>query len=175
VRYLIVDFGWGRIFSGEDRTRTFGWTMTPFYCQSFFQAAMRAPMKAKRDYVLYSEFLRALDERVAGVKKSNWGYAPTSPLVRIQGIAAALRDVAPKSLRRAIGSLRRSPGAAANAARTRAPEFLDAVQRRPNDVFDQACLAEIARQGCGKTHFHMLETALLYVDSVWRESSSAPR
>ena len=173
VRYLIADYGWGRIFSGEDRSRSFAWTMTPFYCQSFFDAAMRVPQKAKRDYALYADFLRALDDRVSSVKKSNWGYAPTSLLVRMQGVAAAIRDGTPDPLRKALGSLRRSRSNGVDSARTRSAEFSSAVRQRPNDVFDPDVLEDIAERGCGKTHYHMLQTALLYVDAVWRERAPA--
>jgi asparagine synthase (glutamine-hydrolysing) len=172
VRHLIADYGWGRIFSGEDRSRSFVWTMTPFYCQSFFEAAMRAPARLKRDYALYADFLRQLDSRVAEVKKSDWGYAPTSPLVRFKSIAEMVRAGTPAPLKRALGSLRR-PRSEANAARTKRPEFLAAVQSRPNGIFDRKSLDEIARRGCGKTHFHMLATAMLYVDGIWREPATA--
>jgi len=136
------------------------------------EAAMRAPARLKRDYALYADFLRQLDSRVAEVKKSDWGYAPTSPLVRFKSIAEMVRAGTPAPLKRALGSLRR-PRSEANAARTKRPEFLAAVQSRPNGIFDRKSLDEIARRGCGKTHFHMLATAMLYVDGIWREPATA--
>jgi asparagine synthase (glutamine-hydrolysing) len=168
VRHMIADWGWGRIFSGEDRSRSYAWTMTPFYCQSFFERAMRVPQRAKRDYALYARFLRRLDPRVAGLKKSNWGYAPTSPLVRMRGIAATLQANLPAAAKKVIGALGAPRKREMNAARTSDPEFLSAIADRRNDVFDAGALADVARAGCGKTQYHMLVTALLYADRVWR-------
>jgi asparagine synthase (glutamine-hydrolysing) len=171
VRYMIADWGWCRIFSGEDRNRSYLWTMSPFYCQSFFERAMRVAPRAKRDYSLYADFLRRLDPRVASIKKSNWGYAPTSPLVKLRGIASALQASAPAALKKAIGNVGSPQKRELNAARTQDAEFLAAIADRPNSVFDPAVLADVARRGCGKTQYHMLATALMYVDAVWREGT----
>lgn len=170
VRHMIADWGWGRIFSGEDRNRSYVWTMTPFYSQSFFESAMRVAPRQKRHYALYARFLRNLDPRVAALKKSNWGYAPTSPLVRMRGFAAALQAAAPAPLRKVIGSIGSGGKRDVNLARTSDPEFLGAIARA-NGVFDPDVLSDIARRGCGKTQYHMLLTALLYVGQVWREAA----
>ena len=168
VRFTIADWGWGRIFSGEDRSRSYAWTMTPFYCQSFFEAAMRVPAHVKRDYALYARFLRRLDPQVAALKKSNWGYAPTSPLVRLRGVTAALHAAIPPALRKSFGAFGASKKREANAARTRDPEFLAALQGGADPAFDTDALAEVARRGCGKTQYHMILTAMLYAEQVWR-------
>jgi hypothetical protein len=145
--------------------------MTPFYCQSFFEAAMRAPIDSKRHYRLYADFLRTIDPRMTSIAKSNWGYAVTSPLVRVQ----AWRDAASSAI---LSRLRgRLPGGARNAKHHRFgtpahdPEFAAMARGHRGSTFEPSALRALADRGIDKLQFHMLATVLLYAEDVWGDAA----
>jgi asparagine synthase (glutamine-hydrolysing) len=172
VRFMIADWAMCRLFCGEDRNRSFLWGAAPFYSQSFFDAAMRAPLRAKRHYRLYADFLRALDPRVLRIAKSNWGYAVDSPRVTWngwrEGAAAALQ----------IAFKRRFAGRADGVPRGRYgteehdPGFAALARAHDGRAFDPARLRAVSERGLDKLQYHMLATALAYVDHAW--TGSAP-
>ena len=167
VRFMIEEWAFARLFGGEDRNRAFVWNATPFYCQSFFEAAMRVAQPAKRHYALYAGFLRAIDPRITSIAKSNWGYAVTSPLVRLHAWREALSTAASTSVKALL------PPRPAKAKRHRFgtdandPEFAALARRHRSAAFETPALRALADQGVDKLQFHMLATALLYIDDVW--------
>ncbi len=171
VRFMIADWAMCRLFCGEDRNRAFMWSMTPFYDQAFFEAAMRVPQTRKRHYRLYASFLRALDPRVLRVDKSNWGYAVDSPLVRWNAWRDALTTALHMRLRR--------PSHASGAARSGGrygtaehdPGFAALARRHRGSAFDPDRLRTVCDRGLDKLQYHMLATALAYADGVWESSA----
>jgi asparagine synthase (glutamine-hydrolysing) len=170
VRFMIADWAFNRLFLGEDRNRSFVWNASPFYAQSFFDAAMRAPRASKRYYRLYARMLDELDPRLRGIAKSNWGHAVDSPLVRF----TAWRDAIGSNLALAA---KRSLGARSDAAHgeygtpARNPEFAALAKRYGGPGFDAARLAACTGRGLAKLQYNMLATALLYMNGVWGGSS----
>jgi asparagine synthase (glutamine-hydrolysing) len=166
ARFMISDWAMNRLFCGEDRNRSFLWSATPFYAQSFFEAAMRAPARRKRYYALYADVLRALDPRVVKIAKSNWGHPVDSPLVRL----TAWRDAV---VMRFALSAKRGLGARSDSAHgdygtpARNPEYAELARRFDGPGFDRERLAKTADRGLDKLQYHMLATALLYISSVW--------
>jgi hypothetical protein len=146
--------------------------MTPFYCQSFFEAAMRAPADSKRHYGLYADFLRTIDPRVTSIAKSNWGYSVTSPLVRIQ----AWRDAASSAVLSALkGRLRAGPRSAKHhrfGTPAHDPEFAALARSHQGSTFEPSALRALSERGIDKLQFHMLATVLLYAHDVWGDSAA---
>ncbi|HYK52153.1 MAG TPA: asparagine synthase-related protein [Candidatus Eremiobacteraceae bacterium] len=168
VRFMSSDWAMNRLFCGEDRNRSFLWTATPFYSQSFFEAAMRAPLRRKRHYALYADVLRALDPRVVKIAKSNWGHAVDSPLVRLTGWRDAIGARFALSAKRGLAS--RSDGAHGDyGTPARNPEYAELAKRFDGPGFDRERLAKTANRGLAKLQYHMLATALLYISSVWSQ------
>jgi len=167
VRFTIAEWAVRRLFGGEDRNRSFVWNMTPFYCQSFFEAAMRAPVASKRHYKLYARFLHALDPRVTGIAKSNWGYAVTSPLVGLQ----AWRDAASSAILFGLKGRLRLGSASAKHHRfgtaAHDPEFAALATGHQGAVFEPSALRALTARGIDKLQYHMLATVLLYAEDVW--------
>ncbi|HEY7992976.1 MAG: asparagine synthase-related protein [Candidatus Eremiobacterales bacterium] len=168
VRFMISDWAMNRLFCGEDRNRSFLWNATPFYAQSFFEAAMRAPLRRKRHYALYADVLRALDPRLVGIAKSNWGHAVDSPLVKLTAWRDAIGSRFALAAKRGMGS--RSDGAHGEyGTAARNPEFAELARRFEGPGFDRERLARISRRGLDKLQYNMLATALLYVSGVWSQ------
>ena len=166
VRFMIADWAMNRLFCGEDRNRSFLWNATPFYAQSFFEAAMRAPLRRKRHYALYADVLRALDPRLVGIAKSNWGHAVDSPLVKLNAWRDAIGSRFAFAAKRGMGS--RSDSAHGEYGTTaRNPEFAELARRFDGPGFDRERLARIAKRGLDKLQYNMLATALLYISGVW--------
>ena len=166
VRFMVSDWAMNRLFCGEDRNRSFLWSATPFYAQSFFEAAMRAPLRRKQYYALYADVLRALDPRVLRIAKSNWGHAVDSPLVRLIAWRDAIGARFALSAKRGLGA--RSDGAHGDYGTSeRNPEYAELARRFDGPGFDRERLAKTANRGVDKLQYHMLATALLYISSVW--------
>jgi asparagine synthase (glutamine-hydrolysing) len=166
ARFMISDWAVNRLFCGEDRNRSYLWNATPFYAQSFFEAAMRAPLRRKRHYALYADVLRALDPRVVKIAKSNWGHAVDSPLVKLAAWRDAIGARFALSAKRGLGT--RSDSAHGDyGTSARNPEYAELARRFDGPGFDRERLARTADRGLDKLQFHMLATALLYISSVW--------
>ncbi|HET9342642.1 MAG TPA: asparagine synthase-related protein [Candidatus Eremiobacteraceae bacterium] len=168
ARFMISDWAMNRLFCGEDRNRSFLWNATPFYAQSFFEAAMRAPLRRKRHYALYADVLRALDPRVVGIAKSNWGHAVDSPLVKLTAWRDSIGSRFALAAKRGMGS--RSDGAHGDyGTAARNPDFAELAQRFDGPGFDRERLARIARRGLDKLQYNILATALLYMNGAWSQ------
>jgi asparagine synthase (glutamine-hydrolysing) len=171
VRFMIAEWAFCRLFGGEDRNRAFVWSMTPFYCQSFFEAAMRAPVDSKRHYRLYADFLRAIDARMTTIAKSNWGYSVTSPLVRILAWRDAASSAILSSLRGRLRSGARSPKHHRFGTPAHDPEFAALARSHQGSTFEPSALHALTERGIDKLQYHMLATVLLYAHDVWGDST----
>lgn len=171
VRFMISDWAMNRLFCGEDRNRSFLWNATPFYAQSFFEAALRAPLRRKRYHALYADMLRALDPRVVKIVKSNWGHSVDSPFVKLTAWRDALGARFALSAKRGLGA--RSDRAHGDYGTTaRNPEYAELAQRFDGPGFDRERLAKTASRGLDKLQYNMLATALLYISGVWSQPNS---
>ena len=169
VRFMIADWAFNRLFLGEDRNRSFVWNATPFYAQSFFESAMRAPRASKRYYRLYARVLDELAPRLRGIAKSNWGHAVDSPLVRVAAWREAIGSKLALSAKRLLAA-RSDRGHGEYGTSARNPDFARLARRYGGQGFDAARLAACSDRGLGKLQYNMLATALLYMNGVWSES-----
>jgi asparagine synthase (glutamine-hydrolysing) len=71
AHFKIFERGFNWLFLGEDRSRFFMWSTTPFYSVPFFEAAMNIPQSFKANYILYKYFLADLDRRLPMVRYYN--------------------------------------------------------------------------------------------------------
>lgn len=78
--FMIFEHLFNFSFEGDDRERFYFWNSAPFYSAAFFQRAMQIPDTSKMNHILFSEFLKRLDPKIASIKYANWGFPITSPL-----------------------------------------------------------------------------------------------
>lgn len=78
THFLIRERAMNRFFQGEDRSRCFFWTASPFYALPVFEYAMGIPDTQKKSNQLYDQFLSKLDNRLLTVKNVEFGARPGS-------------------------------------------------------------------------------------------------
>lgn len=71
AHFKVFERGFKWLFRGEDRSRFFMWSTTPFYWFPFFKMAMDVPQKQKANYILYKYFLSTLDPQLNKVRYYN--------------------------------------------------------------------------------------------------------
>ena len=71
-------------FEGEDRNRSWFWSVTPFWAPEVFEGAMRLPPAAKALHVLRVGTLRALAPELAGIVDVSTGVQVTSRGFRLR-------------------------------------------------------------------------------------------
>jgi asparagine synthase (glutamine-hydrolysing) len=79
VRFILAERGFRWISEGEDTNRHYFWTVSPFYSQPLFRAAMGCPDHQKSGYALYRALLRQLMPAVNEVADANLGIPMSSP------------------------------------------------------------------------------------------------
>jgi asparagine synthase (glutamine-hydrolysing) len=79
VRFILEERAFRWISEGEDANRQFFWTISPFYSQPLFRAAMGCPDRQKSGYALYRALLRHLLPQVTRVADANLGLPMSSP------------------------------------------------------------------------------------------------
>ena len=79
VRFILAERAFRWISEGEDANRHYFWTVSPFYSQPLFRAAMGCPDHQKSGYALYRSLLRRLLPSVTEVADANLGVPMSSP------------------------------------------------------------------------------------------------
>jgi asparagine synthase (glutamine-hydrolysing) len=79
VRFILAERAFRWISEGEDANRHYFWTVSPFYSQPLFRAAMGCPDHQKSGYALYRSLLRQLLPSVTEVADANLGMPMSSP------------------------------------------------------------------------------------------------
>ena len=79
VRFTLAERAFRWISEGEDANRHSYWTVSPFYSQPLFRAAMGCPDHQKSGYALYRSLLRQLMPAVTEVADANLGMPMSSP------------------------------------------------------------------------------------------------
>ncbi len=92
--------GWH--FQGEERSRFYTRTMTPFYGSEVFRYSMNLPDDLKKNYKLYREILVRLSPEVAAINNSEWQFPITSWKLPFYGIARRVYFALPKPLRKIV-------------------------------------------------------------------------
>ena len=73
VHFLVRERGINWLNHGEDRTRYFLWSSSPFYALPFFSAAMACPPVHKRRTTLYRAFLARLSPEAVSIDYVDFG------------------------------------------------------------------------------------------------------
>jgi asparagine synthase (glutamine-hydrolysing) len=76
--FMIFEHLFNFSFEGDDRERFYFWNSAPFYSTPFFLKAMRLSDASKRNHILFAEFLKKLNPKIASIKYANWGFPITS-------------------------------------------------------------------------------------------------
>jgi len=71
AHFKVFERGFNWLFIGEDRSRFFLWSTTPFYSIPFFKAAMNISQRFKAHYILYKDFLSNLNPLLSQVRYYN--------------------------------------------------------------------------------------------------------
>jgi asparagine synthase (glutamine-hydrolysing) len=79
VRFVLAERAFRWISEGEDTNRHYFWTVSPFYSQPLFRAALGCPDQQKSGYALYRSLLRRLMPSVTQVADANLGMPMSSP------------------------------------------------------------------------------------------------
>lgn len=79
VHFLVRERGINWLNHGEDRTRYYTWSTTPFYALPFFEEAMACPPAQKDGTKLYQEFLAQLSPATLEIEYVDFG-APIDSL-----------------------------------------------------------------------------------------------
>ena len=66
--YLVFDQRRSMFFEGEERTRDFFWTCTPYESQPFYSLALQIPDREKSEFRLFRLFLKDLDPRLLDIE-----------------------------------------------------------------------------------------------------------
>jgi asparagine synthase (glutamine-hydrolysing) len=166
ARFCHTEHAWRWLFEGEERNRTFLWSTTPFYAQSFFRRALAVPAAHKRRFRYYAQFVRALNAAVAAIPNANWGAPVGSPraLMRglLQGAAVRMPRTIKNAIRRRVLSFHSEADVGAGAL-----QRLAALQERlaQGGVFAISLTKAALDAGCSRLQYEMLLTQLLYQDS----------
>ena len=77
IHFTIYERAVQCFFEGEDRSRYFAWSTTPFYDLDFFNTAMLVPDHYKKHYRIYKPFQNGLSKSVADIADAS-GYSINS-------------------------------------------------------------------------------------------------
>lgn len=87
AHFLVRERAINMLNHGEDRTRHYLWSTSPFYSPAFFAEAMACPPDQKKGTKLYREFLSMLSEEVTEVDYVDFGAPITSLEYRLKEAA----------------------------------------------------------------------------------------
>lgn len=83
IRFLIYERAFKFLFEGEDRNRSYFWSVAPFYSVPFFRYAMNIPETYKANYKLYRHFLTELSPALASIPNEKFNKAIISYKFRV--------------------------------------------------------------------------------------------
>ncbi|MDG5821183.1 asparagine synthase-related protein [Natronococcus sp. A-GB7] len=84
VHFLVRERGINALNHGEDRTRYYLWSTTPFYSLPFFTQAMACPPEQKQGTDLYQKFLAELSPVTLEIDYVDFGAPPNSLTYRFK-------------------------------------------------------------------------------------------
>lgn len=106
VHWKVRERGLNWLNTGEDRTRGFLWTSTPFYSLPFFEYAMNVPDDQKSQNELQREFLTTLSRPLAEVDYYDYNAPITSLEFRIKKRAYTMMASHPRARKMGVRLLR---------------------------------------------------------------------
>ncbi|WP_312910589.1 asparagine synthase-related protein [Natronosalvus caseinilyticus] len=161
VHFLVRERGVNWLNHGEDRTRHYLWSTTPFYALPFFEEAMACPPEQKQGNELYREFLSGLSPAVVGIDYVDFGAPIDSLEFRIKQYGYNWLTNHPELKSRVTSLLKRN----GNGADERPVHALSEAVRTSTDLdryFSEEAINRIAWSGGAHTsqHRYVLYTAI---------------
>ncbi|AQL44654.1 hypothetical protein BV210_17975 (plasmid) [Halorientalis sp. IM1011] len=124
VHFLVRERGMNWLYQGEDRNRYYYWSVSPFYSQSFFRAAMQCPPDQKGPE-FYQRFLRQFAPELVDIEYVNFGASITSAEYRVKRFVYDTLSRYP-SLQDAVVDVVKRLG---NDSTVSAPEVVEDIER----------------------------------------------
>ena len=155
VRFTLAERAFRWISEGEDANRHYFWTVSPFYSQPLFRAAMGCPDHQKSGYALYRSLLRQLMPAVTQVADANLGLPMSSPFYVWYRRARELS----RRLPRLQQLLRR--GRMVSPLQPRSEQILDLIRSQARaSASVRACFSPAALEAIAATPAHRTPYAL---------------
>jgi len=177
VHFLVRERGFNYLNTGEDRTRYYMWSTTPFYSLPFFTEAMACPPEQKRRTDLYREFLAALDPNTLDVEYVDYGAPINSLEYRVKHAGYEWLSEHPELKKRVLQMLGRGGGSSGQP-----PTALVDATSKPDELASPFSSEAVRRitwsQGGYNTHQQYLLLTLvaaLSQDAAKPESAVADR
>jgi asparagine synthase (glutamine-hydrolysing) len=147
---------------GEDRNRSFFWSLSPFYVQSFFRRCFAAPASAKRHHRLYARFLRRLSEPAARLPNAAWNARLGSPRATLLALERELFDRLPTWAQARVKSSMPfyRPQPDRNGSRAALRSLVGTLPGA--GPFDAAALEQIVDRPMTRFQYELLATQLIY-------------
>lgn len=104
VHFVIAErsFKWG--FEGEDRNRSYFWSVTPFYSLKFFRYVMGCPAEQKKNLRLYKHFLFSLSPVVATIPHAHLKIPISGKQVAMYFFWRSIVDRVPRDVKKLLRS-----------------------------------------------------------------------
>jgi len=169
LHFIIFEHCFKLQFEGEEKSRSFFWTVAPFYSLFVFRYLMNIPDDRKRYHRLYAHFLHRFSPATAAIDNVGSLAVPlNSPRRYLYLKARELFSLLPASLKIKIRSKVRKPYGVNKIDDTMRRDILEMIS---GDSPLQACLDpdQVWRLLSGKldkAQFDILTTVILYFDSL---------
>lgn len=105
THFLVRERAINMLNHGEDRTRHYLWSTTPFYSPEFFAEAMACPPEQKAGTKLYREFLSMLSTAATEIDYVDFGAPITSPEYTLKEAVYSWLEAHPALKRRVVSLL----------------------------------------------------------------------
>ncbi len=169
IHFIIFEHCFKLQFEGEEKSRSYFWTVAPYYSLFVFDYLMNVPDDRKRYHRLYDHFLRRLSPEIAGIDNVGSLAVPLhSPRRYLYLKARELFSLLPASLKIRIRARARKPYVSKKideSIRRRALETLSG-SRLPARYLDPAATRALLGGSLDKAQFDILTTIILYLDSL---------
>lgn len=171
VHFVVRERGINWLNHGEERTRNYLWSTTPFYSPAFFHYAMNCPPKQKRRSRLYRAFLSELAPAATSIEYVNFGASIDSLEYRIKQFGYDLLSQFPEAKSVVVDLLADGGGATDSDVAATVSELLDATPPG-GDPFERGEVERVVRRGnYTDAELYVLHTVL----AAARERPAAPR
>jgi asparagine synthase (glutamine-hydrolysing) len=169
LHFIIFEHCFKLQFEGEEKSRSFFWTVAPFYSLSVFTYLMNIPDDRKRYYRLYDHFFQRLSPATAAIDNVGSLAVPlNSPRRYLYLKARELFSLLPASLKIKIRSKVRKPYTV--------NKIDDTIRRHTIEMISGSlpaikCLDPVQARGLlsgkmDKAQFEILTTVILYLGSL---------
>lgn len=169
--YIVFDRRISLFYEGEERTRAFFWTCTPFEAQPFYSLALQIPDREKSDFKLFRQFLHDLDPRLLEIQYADLKCPITSKTALWKMKTKALLQEHTRLLnlaRRVLYPKIYGPRSLPESH----SEFIKIINSSEliSEVFDKDYLLKIINGQIAQTNYNSLLTAIIYCHQLEKSS-----